>query len=156
MPQSAEWACKVRCSIAGLPRPVGYRANRAIPCSQFICREALPVYYETLCHIFKIIFDGCGTIIKWVGGDWKYDTDFVWCSTDHYPTVWHLAQAWLRSTVRMRRRTLLQGIFSYYGEIMRRREFFRCGNLLLRSSHHRSFHPSSQRVSHCLYVAVPL
>jgi hypothetical protein len=31
-----------------------------------------------------------------VGGDRKYDANFVWCCTDHYPTVWHLAQAWLR------------------------------------------------------------
>jgi hypothetical protein len=47
-PQSAEWARKARCSIAGLPHPVGYGANRATPCSQFIYKESLPVYYETL------------------------------------------------------------------------------------------------------------
>jgi hypothetical protein len=94
-PQSAEWAGKARCSIAGLPHPVGYGANRATPCSQFIYKESLPVYYETLYHIFKTIFDGCGATIKSESGDWKYDPDFVWCSTDYYPTIWHLAQAWL-------------------------------------------------------------
>jgi hypothetical protein len=94
-PQSAEWARKARCSIAGLPHPVGYGANRATPCSQFIYKESLPVYYETLYHIFKTIFGGCGGTIKSESGDWKYDPDFVWCSTDYYPTIWHLAQAWL-------------------------------------------------------------
>jgi hypothetical protein len=51
MAMSSEWARKVRLSIAGLPSPIGYGANRATPCSQFVCKETLPTYYNNLCHI---------------------------------------------------------------------------------------------------------
>lgn len=51
MAMSSEWARKVRLSIAGLPSPIGYVANRATPCSHFVCKESLPTYYNNLCHI---------------------------------------------------------------------------------------------------------
>jgi hypothetical protein len=44
---------KARCSIAGLPHPTGYGANRATPCSQFIYKECLPDYYEPLSITFS-------------------------------------------------------------------------------------------------------
>lgn len=95
MPHSAEWARKARCSIAGLPCPIGYGANRALPCSQFVNQVVLATYHDKLCRILKTVFDGCGTVIKSVNDNWTYDADFVWCSTDRYPTIWHLIQAWL-------------------------------------------------------------
>ena len=98
MPKAAEWAHKARRSIVGLPSPVGYGANRAGPCCQFVCRETLPPYYQVLCQIFKTVFDGCGIIIKNEAGKFEYDNDFVWCATTQYPTVWHFAQAWLLLT----------------------------------------------------------
>ena len=97
MPKAAEWAHKARRSIVGLPSPVGYGANRAGPCCQFVCRETLPPYYQVLCQIFKTVFDGCG-IIKNDVCKFEYDNDFVWCATAQYPTVWHFVQAWLLLT----------------------------------------------------------
>ena len=95
MPQSSEWARRTRRTIDALPDPIGYGANRAMPCSQFVNRATSKPYHGTLCNIIKTIFDRCGIVTMTVGGTIKYDDDFVWCSTRHYPTVWHLAQAWV-------------------------------------------------------------
>lgn len=95
MPQSSEWARRTRRTIDALPDPIGYGANRAMPCSQFVTRATLKAYHGTLCNIIKTIFDRCGIVTTTVGGTIKYDDDFVWSSTRHYPTVWHLAQAWV-------------------------------------------------------------
>ena len=94
-PDAVRWAHKIRRQIDGLPPPVGYGANRALPYSQFSAWVEMPSFTRSLHKILKTVFDRCGIIIESIDGFFKYDEDFVWYSTDDFPSVWSLVWAWL-------------------------------------------------------------
>ena len=94
-PDAVRWAHKVRRQIDDLPPPVGYGANRALLCSQFSAWVEMPSFSRSLYKILKTVFDCCGIIIQSNDGSFKYDEDFVWYSTDDFPSVWSLVWAWL-------------------------------------------------------------
>lgn len=94
-PEAIRWAHQVRRQIDDLPPPVGYGASGALPCSQFSAWDEMPSFTKSLHKILKTVFDGCGIIIEWTNGSFKYDEDFVWYPTDCFSSVWSLVWTWL-------------------------------------------------------------